>query len=211
MLHGGGGGQARRRAAARLHGIRIALRVCMRNTITFVCGVSVVSVVLAHSTMVRAEPERALPSVAITVSPIPAIFGIVELTAEVPVHPQIGVAGIAGGGLIKGASGDRVTAYEAGISGRYYALGNFRSGLVIGAEAIYAGATAETKEYELLANGLTGGAFIGGKWTADFGLTLEGHVGAQYIFVEGRDSSSSTTTAASAVGPLVNLNIGYSF
>lgn len=163
----------------------------------------------AHVGVAQADSvhEATVPRVALTMSPLHAVLGIAELSAEFRVSPQVGVAGIAGGGSLK-LDGTRVSVYEAGASGRYYALGNFRTGLVVGGELIFVGASAAT-EVKSVAKGLSAGAFVGGKWTARFGLTLEAQVGAQALVVEGKSSTVSNGT--NTVGPLLNLNIGYSF
>ena len=92
-------------------------------------------VVVRDAANQTAEAEK---TIAVTISPVHLVLPVVELTGEYAVTPKIGVALIVGVGTITpSGSNDKFTAYEAGASFRYYALGTFRSGLQLGAEALF--------------------------------------------------------------------------
>jgi hypothetical protein len=57
------------------------------------------------------------------------------------------------------------------------------------------------------AEGLGLSPFAGYKWTHRSGLTLEGQLGATFLVVRAKTASSETKD----VGPMLNLNFGYSF
>ena len=145
----------------------------------------------------------------VTVSPIHLTISIVELTGELQVIDDVGV-GIIGGW---GQYDDNTTIWELGMKGRYYLLGDFKTGLQLGGELLYIGANSSDSGVSATASGPSIGPFVGGKWTADFGLTLELQIGAQYFAVQGRgtDGTNTATSEESGFGPLINLNVGWSF
>lgn len=57
------------------------------------------------------------------------------------------------------------------------------------------------------------GPFIGYKVAASFGLTFVAQLGAQYNIAtaEATDGTTTETDSASGIGPLLNLNLGWSF
>jgi hypothetical protein len=140
-------------------------------------------------------------STAITISPLHLVSPIVEITVEKRASENLGVAGIAGAG-----TSEEYRVWELGVSGRYYLLGDFASGLQLGAEAVYV--HINTGSSELSGSGLSVGPFVGGKWTANSGFTLDGQLGAQYVGTQA--SSGSTSASEYSLGPLLNLNLGWS-
>lgn len=155
-----------------------------------------------------ATPE--LPSVAITISPVHLLVPMAELTTELRVGERIGVAAIAGIGTFHDqTTNQRISLYEAGASARYYLLGSFRSGLQIGAEAVYVHAKTDAM-VDVRAAGLAVSPFAGYKWTHSSGFTFEGQLGASYMAMRAK-AQTGEMAERSAVGPMLNLNIGYSF
>ena len=151
-----------------------------------------------------------LPRVSVTVSPVHLILPVGELTAELRVHDRIGIAAIAGAGAVRvDGIEDRITVYEGGLSARYYVTGSFRTGLQLGAEAIYLHANTTGDTMAVKAEGLGLAPFTGYKWTARSGLTLEGQLGVTYVAVRAKSDTASDDD--SRVGPMLNLNIGYGF
>lgn len=146
---------------------------------------------------------------AITFSPIHLVIPMAEVTAEVRIAPKLGVAVIGGLGMIRDATtNDRITLVEGGASARYYVTGSFRTGLQVGAEALYVHASTTDMSVDVRARGLGLSPFAGYKWTHRSGFTLEGQIGATWFAL--RAKSSTSTASDSGVGPMLNLNLGWS-
>jgi len=131
-----------------------------------------------------------------------------EVTGEFKVADEVSVGIIGAYGNPNG-----VSAFEVGAHGRYYLLGDFKAGMQLGAEVVYLRGSAAEGSVSGTGSQLTAGPFIGGKWIADVGFTVDGQAGVQYITssVQAYDGQSSAETSASGVGPLLNLNLGWSF
>ncbi len=102
--------------------------------------------------------------------------------------------------------------FEGGVQGRYYLLGSFENGMQIGAEmlGIYASTNAGASSgITATGTGLAVGPFLGYKYVAPFGLTLDLQGGVEVLAVSASGGGSSAS--AGAVIPLLNLNIGWSF
>ncbi|HEY4182264.1 MAG TPA: hypothetical protein VGM90_35715 [Kofleriaceae bacterium] len=157
--------------------------------------------------------ETPLPSVAVTFSPIHLVIPFVEVTAEIRVNPKIGVAVTAGAGVThvnESTTNDKITLYEGGISPRYYLTGSFRQGVQLGAEMQYLHASADSMS-TVSAAGLSIGPYVGYKWTAAIGLTLEAQAGVAIIAVKGSNDTTGQTDGEKRLYPLLNLNAGWSF
>ncbi len=155
------------------------------------------------------EPKR---TVSVTFSPFHLVLPIFEVTAEVKVHPKFSVAVIGGGGTVK--SGDlRIQVYEVGGQLRGYPLGNFDSGMTVALEALYLGAKASSNGVSAKGAGLSIGPAIGYKHAFDFGLTLDGQLGISYLAARASatDGTTSASGSESRIGPILNLNAGWSF
>ncbi len=147
--------------------------------------------------------------VSLTFSPIhlfhPTVF---ELTAEVRLPLDFSVAGIGGVG-----AADGVTLWEAGGQVRYYLLGGFEHGMPLGVEAIYIGASDNEGDVVARANGVAVGPFVGYKFAADVGFTIDLAGGIQYMSVSAvaTDGTISGSAYDSGFIPLLNFNLGWSF
>lgn len=147
------------------------------------------------------------PSVALTVSPLLLVIPMAEVTAEIRIAPKLGVALTGGIGAVRDPDlDDLIKLYEAGASVRYYATGSFRSGLQLGAEVMYVHATTTADSVRILAEGLAVGPFVGYKWTHSSGFTFDGQLGVNYYTLR-----ADTIMDESNIGPLLNLNVGWSF
>ncbi|MFN0247197.1 MAG: hypothetical protein ACKV2T_09815 [Kofleriaceae bacterium] len=163
----------------------------------------------APATSLNASPRENPLLASITVSPVHFALPAGELTAELAVTPKIGVAVIGGIGSVKPAlSNTRVLVYEVGISPRYYIWGNFRQGVELGVEALYVHASADDATMTTVsAEGLAIGPYVGYKWVARVGLTLEAQLGASYFAVRGDGVDEEDSRFAA----LLNLQVGWSF
>ncbi len=164
------------------------------------------------------DEPRELRRVYVAFSPVHLIFPVVELTAEVRLHPRIGVAAIGAFGNVK-ASNVSIPVWEAGGQFVAYPVGDFDHGMQLGAEALYMGASAQKSEAgtTVTANaaGLSTGAFVGYKLATRVGFTFNVQGGVAYLTASGDAKATGTNATASvsrsAWGPLVNANMGWSF
>lgn len=140
----------------------------------------------------------------VTLSPAFLILRTAELTGELKVADNASVAAIGGLGSYRDYS-----FMDLGAQGRYYLLGDFKSGMPIGAELLFANLNYEDS-YSASGTSLAAGVFFGGKWIADVGFTLDGQLGVQYITAVATADRSGTTTEGDGLGPLLNLNLGWS-
>ncbi len=165
----------------------------------------------AADDLAPANPAHDEPSVALTMSPIHLVIAMAEFTAEFRVADKIGVAVIGGiGSMREQTTNERITLFEGGVSARYYVTGSFRSGIQLGAEAIYIKASTEASNIEVKAAGLGVAPFVGYKWTHRSGFTLDGQLGATYMVTRAK-AETGQMAEESAIGPMLNLNVGYSF
>jgi hypothetical protein len=158
-----------------------------------------------------------LRRVYLSISPVHLVFPVVEVTGEVRVHPNIGVAGIAGYGKLS-SGGISFPVWEAGGQFVGYPVGHFDHGMQLGAEVLYVGASGETSstttKVSVTAEGLSTGAFVGYKLATHVGFSVNVQGGVSYIALQGRGTSSTGATAQaerSQWAPLLNANVGWSF
>ena len=165
----------------------------------------------------------------ITFSPIHLAFPIVEVTGEVLVQKDIGVAAILGYGSVSvtesttgpgGTTNDKVrfSAWETGAQFRYYLVGSFDHGMQLGAELLYlhvAGTSSASPSLSGVGTGFAIGPFVGYKIATNVGFTFDAQLGAEWLTARASakdsTSSSSASTSGSTVIPLLNLNVGWSF
>ncbi len=155
--------------------------------------------------------KRKLHSVALTFAPFQTIVGVAQVSVEGRLARKFGLAGIVGGGsyynpfVLYNIDG-RIPVFTAGVSPRYYLVGDFDHGMQLGAQVMTAVAWASGAT----GVGVAGGPYIGYKFTAPIGFTLEVQGGAQYGYASASASASRTATA-SGVLPLANINLGWAF
>lgn len=164
------------------------------------------------------EPEPR--DVSVTLSPLHLIFPVLELTAELRVVDGFGVSVLGGYGSISVEDSlkqeVRFRVFEIGGQLSWYPLKPFDS-LNVGAELVYLNVdTDELNDAKVsgVAEGVTIGPFVGYKLVTSGGFTFLAQGGFQYLAyeAEARDSSgNSAQESDSRWGPLLNLNIGWSF
>ncbi len=136
---------------------------------------------------------------------------------EGKVSRKFGVAALAGIGSVK-VDKTAYTVWEAGAQAKYYLIGSFQHGMELGAQVQYVGVSGSTSSGNVSVGGDGGGIavgpFIGYKLATKVGFTCDLQAGAQYAAV-GASATSSTGDSASrhssAILPLVNLHVGWSF
>ena len=159
-------------------------------------------------TLTAPAPDE--PMVSVTMSPIHLVIPMLELSAEVRILPRFGVAVIAGGGATRIKQTDElIKLVEGGISPRYYVWGSFRRGLQVGAELLYLHAIADDfTGATISASGLSVSPYVGYKWTHRSGFTFEAQGGVSILAIRGE--GQMTSSSSTEVGPLVNLQVGWS-
>ena len=188
-------------------------------------GAIVVCACLSLSSMGWAQSssddfEGGVSQVSITISPIYLALPLLEVTGEYQLTPQMGAALIAGLGSVE----DKDITYslwEVGASFRYYAVGDFDHGMQLGAEVKYLGASMDESEANVdvsaVGAGTSIGPFIGYKFVADMGLTVDIQAGFKWLAVSAQaevksDDASATASESDSAGvALLNLNLGWSF
>lgn len=111
---------------------------------------------------------------------------------------KVGIGLVAGGGTI-----DSVPAWEVGINGRGYPLGDFAGGLVIGAEGVFMHKSARAALDPV--SGISFGPVIGVKYVLPFGLTIEATGGAAVMFF-----GPGFDRIQQSFGPIANFGLGWS-
>lgn len=161
-------------------------------------------------------------SVYLSFSPLHLILPVVELQGEVKLHRQIGVALIGGYGSVKATSSigenPRFTVWEVGGQFVGYPVGHFDHGMQLGVELLYAGVSTDEKSGSVsvagAANGLAVGPVVGYKLATKVGFSFNVQGGAEYVAMRAQASSNNGQTASardSAIIPVLNLNVGWSF
>lgn len=163
--------------------------------------------------LVEAAAPAAASDLSLTFSPVHLLLPVVEVTAEQRVDDVLSAAAIGGVG---GFGGD-FWIWEVGAQLRYYALGSFDHGLQLGAELLYVHVSSD----DVLDTGIGGkgvglavGPFVGYKYAADLGFTVDVQAGAQYMAIAaeaGDGAGAESEDSDAGVIPLVNLNLGWSF
>lgn len=158
-----------------------------------------------------APPPAPLPSVSITTSPIHLVLPVFEVTTELRVADQVGVAVILGAGSVtpEGET-QKVGVFEVGGQGRYYLTARRKHRLHVGAEVAYLYAEAASGNVTATGNGVSFGAFGGYKYTAGIGFTFVAQLGVAATGFAAEDSAGGTASDREVM-PLLNLDVGWSF
>jgi len=158
---------------------------------------------LAAATLLVATPAIAgddTPQNSVTFSPIHLLMPVVEVNYERSLTDLHAVALMGGRGSISNYS---VT--EVGLQYRAYVLGDFGTGLGVGAE----GVALRIDTAGVVGTGYSGGPMLTGKATAGFGLTGVLDIGYQFVKASATDGDQSASQSGGSV--LLNLNLGWSF
>jgi len=160
-----------------------------------------------------------LRTVSVTISPILLALPVMELTGEIRLADDAGIAGIVGFGSAtteKDPAGDTTTfdVFEGGGQLNYYLLGDFDDGMHVGGEVMYVKVSGGEGDVSGVADGLGAGPYIGYKTTMDIGFTFVAQLGAQYVMAAAEAEEEGTGDKAKASDSgwtgLLNLNVGWS-
>ncbi len=157
--------------------------------------------IIAFSVAARAEEQAPQYKVSVTISPFHLVNPILQVTGELRLADKIGAAAILGGGVV--SEEDRSYGiWDVGGQLRYYVLGSFTHGLMLGADAGYvhvAGQLDSPMEYFV---GTRAGIFAGYKIATKSGFTFDVEFGPQYVRENANNAEWQTLT---------NLKVGWSF
>ncbi|MFH1707179.1 MAG: hypothetical protein ABIF71_04600 [Planctomycetota bacterium] len=157
--------------------------------------------IIAFSVAARAGDQAPQPKVSITISPFHFVNPYLQVTGELRLADKIGAAAIVGGGMVS-EENKSYGAWEVGGQFRYYLLGSFTHGLMLGADIGYmhiAGQLDNPMDYFV---GVRAGAFAGYKIATKRGFTFDVQFGPQYV----RESADNAEWQT-----LTNLKVGWSF
>jgi len=149
-------------------------------------------VVVRHPAPVPAPPPADLHDVSLTLSAVHAAIGMADASAEFRLGTNGGLDVTGGFG-----SRDGKGLYDLGLGIRGYAVGDFDRGLFLSVN----GHATNTPFYAPTDGALTTAVTIGAKYTFDVPITIEGEIGPQ--LTASRDWR--------ALGPMVKVNVGFSF
>jgi hypothetical protein len=150
---------------------------------------------------VQAQDEPSPRAVSVTVSPFHLLNPQLHVTGEVRLAPRVGAAAVLAAGRVTDEE-ETYRIWEAGGQLRYYLLGSFTQGMMIGVDVGHVdvnGQMANPMEYLV---GTRAGGFIGYKITGSSGFTAEVQLGPVHVWGDGDTSEWQT---------LHNLKLGWSF
>jgi hypothetical protein len=157
--------------------------------------------IIAFSVAARAEDQAPQHKVSITISPFHLFNPVLQVTGELRLANKIGAAAILGGGLVS-EEDKSYGAWEVGGQFRYYLLGSFTHGLMLGADAGYLHVAGQLDFPMAYCVGVRAGTFVGYKIATKIGFTLDVQIGPQYV----RESANNAEWQT-----LANLKVGWSF
>ena len=142
-------------------------------------------------------------NVSLTISPFRLFNPELFLTGELRLTPKISIASMLGAGRITD-EGETHSICEAAGQLRYYLLGSFCHGMMVGADAGYVGAGgSQMAGAAMYLVGIHAGGFVGYKLTMKNGFTADAQIGPVYVWGKTKDTTELQT--------LLNLNVGWSF
>jgi hypothetical protein len=155
----------------------------------------------------RSARQARTETLAVTVSPVLIERGtVLRLGAEMMLNPRMSAAFYLGTGSYEARSKAFIALNALEVAGqfRFYPLGDFRSGVHVGAELQYLHINDGEPPGSYVEDRPAIGPLAGAKYTTPSGLTAEAQVGA--LFPSTREEDEERTVA-----PLLNLNFGWSF
>jgi hypothetical protein len=163
---------------------------------------AVVMLLPASVVSVHAEEAVSPHRASITISVFHLLNPELHVNGEVRLAPRISMAAMLGAGRITD-EGTTSTIWEAGGQFRYYLLGSFAHGMMVGADAGYVDVDTRIENPIAYLVGAHAGGFLGYKFSTKPGFTAEAQIGPVYLWGESADTSEWQT--------LVNVKVGWSF
>jgi hypothetical protein len=139
--------------------------------------------------------------VSITISPLHLLNPQLHVTGEVRLAPRLSTAAMLGGG---NATEEEQTyrIWEIGGQVRYYILGSFSHGMMLGADVGYVDVNGQPESAMEMLVGTRAGGFVGYKRILKNGFTAEVQLGPVYVWGNAGESEWQT---------LHSLKLGWSW
>jgi len=162
--------------------------------------------VLALSSLFVSVPlgaQETSPShrVSVTISPLHLLNPQLHLTGEVRLAPRVSTAATLGGGNVTEEE-QTYRIWEIGGQVRYYVLGSFSHGMMLGADVGYVDVNGQPESAMEMLVGTRAGGFLGYKRILKSGFTAEVQLGPVYVWGNAGNSEWQT---------LHSLKLGWSF
>jgi hypothetical protein len=161
----------------------------------------IVTIIVLFSAGVFAEDQAPQPKTSITISPFHFLSPSLQVMGEKRLGNKTGAAAIVGAGWLT-EEDIRAGSWEVGGQFRYYPIGSFTHGMVLGAELSYLHASGDHEFGGDYCVGTRIGTFLGYKIAMKIGLTFDLQLGPEYII----DNSGNTQGQT-----LRGFRIGWSF
>jgi hypothetical protein len=140
-------------------------------------------------------------SVSITISPLHLLNPQLHVTGEKRLAPRVSTAAMLGGGNVTEEE-QTYRIWEIGGQVRYYVLGSFSHGMMLGTDVGYVDVNGKPEGAMEMLVGTRVGGFLGYKRILKSGFTAEVQLGPVYVWGDGGTSEWQT---------LHNLKLGWSF
>lgn len=150
---------------------------------------------------IYAEKSASQHNVSLTISPFRLEGPELYLSGELRLAPKLSVAAMLGTGRITD-KGKTCNIWEGGGQFRYYLLGSFAHGMMIGADIGYVDIDDEIENPIAYLVGAHAGGFLGYKFSMKVGFSAELQIGPIYLWGKTADTSELQT--------LLALNVGWS-
>ncbi|OGC07847.1 hypothetical protein A2V82_13850 [candidate division KSB1 bacterium RBG_16_48_16] len=150
---------------------------------------------------VYAGEDASQHNVSITISPFHLLNPEFHLTGEFRLASKMSVAAMLGAGAVTD-EGKTYSIWEAGGQFRYYFLGSFTRGMMLGADVGYVDVNGQMANPMAYYVGARAGGFLGYKIVIKSGFTAEAQYGPVYVRENAENSELQT---------LINLKVGWSF
>jgi hypothetical protein len=139
--------------------------------------------------------------VSITISPLHLLSPQLQVTSEVRLAPRLSMAAMLGGGNVTEEE-ETYRIWEIGGQVRYYVLGSFSHGMMLGADVGYVDVNGQPEGAMEMLVGTRAGGFLGYKLILKSGFTAEVQLGPVYVWGNAGDSELQT---------LHSLKLGWSW
>ena len=157
--------------------------------------------IIVFAATARAEDQAPQHTVSIMISPFHLLSPFLQVTGELGLAEKVGAAVVLGGGQVS-EDDERFGAWEVGGQIRYYLLGSFTHGLMLGLDAGYIDVAGRLDAPMAYFVGVRAGTFLGYKIATRSGFTFDVEFGPQYV----RESADNAEWQT-----LTNLKVGWSF
>jgi hypothetical protein len=161
----------------------------------------ILTIIVLFPAGVFAAGPASQPRTSITISPFHLLSPSLQVMGEKRLGNKTGAAAIIGAGWLTDED-IKAGSWEVGGQFRYYAVGSFAHGMVLGAEFSYLHASGDHEFGGDYCVGTRIGTFLGYKIALKNGLTFDLQLGPEYVI----DNSGNTQ-----VQTLRGFRIGWSF